>query len=81
MEVDRSQTVRSLDELERLELVRRTRDERDRRVQILSIEKKGQTLLNTLTKGVKSHERDAAKPLTPTEQSQLLKLLRTLNGS
>ena len=80
LEFDGSQTVRYLDTLESLSLVKRTRSQKDRRNQIIQIERKGKSLLLKLFGEIQTHEKHAANELTTQEQKQLGILLQKLNG-
>lgn len=78
LDFDRSQTVRNLDRLEELNLVKRTRDTRDRRVQIVTIEPTGKRALKRLLEKVREHEEKTARNLTGQERKNLAALLRKL---
>ena len=81
LEFDGSQTVRYLDTLESLDLVKRTRSQIDRRNQIVQIERKGKNLLLKLFGEIQAHEKHAANALTAQEKKQLGVLLQKLNGA
>ena len=80
LNINRSQTVRYLDKLESLRLAKRTRDKNDRRNQIVSIEEKGQKILEQLLEEIQTHEKKTASHLTIKEQQKLSELLQKLTG-
>ena len=75
---DRGQTVRYLDRLQEQGLIRRTRDKKDRRNQIIEIENKGKTLVASLAKIVQIHETKITSNLSSRERATLMLLLRKL---
>jgi DNA-binding MarR family transcriptional regulator len=69
-----------LDRLQAKGLIERTADAADRRAWRLSATARGLELLERLAPCVESIQRELLAPLTPTEASQLMALLRRLVG-
>ena len=75
---DRAQTVRYLDRLQDQGLIRRTRDKKDRRNQIIEIKNKGKRLVASLAKIVQIHETKMTSNLSSRERATLMLLLQKL---
>ena len=75
--IDRSTLVGVLHRLEAQDLVERRRGD-DRRTNGLWLTRSGRTLVSTLKRRIRVHERRVASALTPAERAQLLHLLEKL---
>jgi DNA-binding MarR family transcriptional regulator len=80
--IDRSDLHAILNELERDGLVKRMRDEQDRRRNIIALTPRGRASLQRLDKGVDAAQSALLEPLSATERRQLRRLLeRLLDGA
>jgi DNA-binding MarR family transcriptional regulator len=77
--LDRSTLVPVLDGLERLGLVERRRGQ-DRRTNGLRLTESGKSLLGTVKRRIKAHERRMVQGMTQEERSQLVTLLARLRS-
>jgi DNA-binding MarR family transcriptional regulator len=78
LQLDRSQLVGVLDELEERELIERQRDPNDRRRHAVSLTSEGKRQLIKLRKLVKGIEEAVLEPLEPRSRDLLHKALLTL---
>ena len=78
---DRSTMVRLVDQLERLELVRRETHPADRRTVLPTLTEAGRALLERATPRVHASEESFADSLSAAERTQLLDLLRRIGHS
>ena len=76
--IDRSDVVTWLSELERLRLIGRTVNPNNRRRNIVSITPAGRKQLRTLDQVIEEIQERVLAPLSQTERRQLMKLLRKL---
>lgn len=73
--VDKSSMVRTLDDLERMGLVRRRRSPHDRRAYEIQVTPAGRERLQAATRAGAAVMREVLSVLTPTEQEELDRLL------
>jgi DNA-binding MarR family transcriptional regulator len=76
--VDRTTMVAVMDELERKDLVKRSRNPQDRRAYALAITDAGVDILHRARRLLKAAERKLLAPLSAAEADQLRELLRRL---
>ena len=76
LDVDRSQVVGFVDRLEQNGFVVRTRDARDRRRGLISITAGGVSVERRVTETARGVQSALLEPLSPSEQAQLVGLLR-----
>jgi DNA-binding MarR family transcriptional regulator len=79
--VDRSDVVTVLGELERLGLIERTVDPKNRRRNVVSITRAGSEQLGALDRVVDEVQERVLAPLSQNERRQLMKLLRRLQDT
>lgn len=77
--IDRSDVVAALDDLASWGLARRDADTSDRRRNVVSITDAGVVRLEELDHVLDGVQEEALAPLSPSEQSTLLRLLRKLS--
>jgi len=80
IKMDTAKIVALTDELEAKEVVLRTADPTDRRRNLISFTKSGQTLLIKANRLAKKAEGELLDPLNPKEQEMLRNLLRKVQG-
>ncbi len=76
--IDRSDLHAILNELERDGLVRRVRDEHDRRRNVVALTQRGTAALKRLDKRVDAAQKALLEPLSPTDRRELRRLLGQL---
>jgi MarR family transcriptional regulator, lower aerobic nicotinate degradation pathway regulator len=76
--IDRSDLHAILNELERDGLVRRVRDEHDRRRNVVALTQRGTAALKRLDKRVDAAQKALLEPLSPTDRRELHRLLGQL---
>jgi DNA-binding MarR family transcriptional regulator len=76
--IDRSDMHAILNELERDDLIARVRDEHDRRRNLITLTPDGADTLKRLDTRVQAAQGRLLAPLSPSERSQLIRLLRRL---
>jgi DNA-binding MarR family transcriptional regulator len=76
-----SRIVAIVDELESRGLVERRADPSDRRVRMLYVTNRGETMLHDAFNLVVQHEREISDALTTKERTQLLELLTRISAS
>jgi MarR family transcriptional regulator, lower aerobic nicotinate degradation pathway regulator len=80
--IDRSDLHAILNELELDGLVKRVRDEKDRRRNVVALTPRGASALKRLDKQVDAAQDELLEPLSPTERRELRRLLeRLLDGA
>jgi DNA-binding MarR family transcriptional regulator len=75
---DSGSLTRLVDQLDRLGLIKRTRDKKDRRVVTLALTPRGRTAVNALVPKVVAHCNDALEGFTQQETKTLIALLTRL---
>jgi DNA-binding MarR family transcriptional regulator len=73
--IDRSDLHAILNDLERDDLVRRVRDERDRRRNVVALTQRGRAALRRLDKRVDAAQDALLDPLSPSDRRELRRLL------
>jgi MarR family transcriptional regulator, lower aerobic nicotinate degradation pathway regulator len=81
LSIDRSDLHALLAELEREGRVARTRDERDRRRNVVTLTRAGKTALGRLDKQIDTAQEALLEPLSPAERRELRRLLQKLLAS
>lgn len=81
MEISPSTLIGVLDELERQGLIRRERQEKDKRVVLVSVTKKGEAVVMRHYKEDELFLSNLLKPLDERELEQLKNLLKKITGS
>lgn len=76
--IDRSDLHAILDELERDDLVKRVRDEHDRRRNVVTLTQRGTAALKRLDKRVDAAQNALLEPLSATDRRELRRLLEQL---
>jgi MarR family transcriptional regulator, lower aerobic nicotinate degradation pathway regulator len=76
--IDRSDLHAILNELERGGLVRRVRDEQDRRRNVVALTRRGTAALKRLDKRVDAAQNELLEPLSATDRRELRRLLEQL---
>ncbi len=76
--MDPSDIVPIIDKMERAHLIRRLRDEADRRRYILTLTDRGTQFMERMDKKVSEHKDDLLAPLTPEERTEFIRILRKL---
>jgi DNA-binding MarR family transcriptional regulator len=79
--IERPNLVAILEDLERADLIARTRAETDRRAYELSVTAKGRTLCQQAMAAVVDHDRRMTRGLSADESATLQKLLRRIEGN
>lgn len=75
LSIDRSDMVATLDELEQASLIARTRDERDRRRNVVRLTRAGARVLDRLAGEIDAAQAELLAPLSAAERRQLRALL------
>jgi DNA-binding MarR family transcriptional regulator len=75
---DSGSLTRLVDQLDRMGLIRRTRDKKDRRVVALALTPRGRTAVNALVPKVVAHCNDALEGFSQQETKTLITLLTRL---
>lgn len=75
---DRNVIVRTIDKLEKQNLVRRVRDERDRRAFLLYVTEDGEEIIHQYWGIIIKRQEEALRNLSPEEQETLMTLLDKL---
>lgn len=75
---DKSQVTRMVAELEDHGLILRSSDPTDARVRLLSLTQDGQAFSQALTAAMADVVGDILAPLSPSEQSQLVEIMRKI---
>ncbi len=76
--VDSGNMVELLDRLEALGYIKRVRDSKDRRRQLIVMTSTGRSVISDMSQAIEAHDRRFFSPLTNTEQAQLVRLLSKL---
>ncbi|MEV1072758.1 MarR family winged helix-turn-helix transcriptional regulator [Micromonospora parva] len=79
--MDKTTLTAEIDRLERMELVSRRVNPRDRRVRIVAITPKGDAARAAIAAGAEAREADAVRPIPATEVAQLRRALYLIIGS
>jgi len=76
--MDPSDIVPIIDKMERAHMIRRLRDEKDRRRYMLSLTDRGTEFMGRMDKMVGDKKDDFLAPLTPEERDEFMRILRKL---
>jgi DNA-binding MarR family transcriptional regulator len=76
--MDPSDIVPIIDKMERAHMVRRLRDEKDRRRYILTLTDRGTAFMERMDRMVGDRKDDLLAPLTPEEREEFIRILRKL---
>ena len=76
--IDRSTVTEVVTRLERKKIIRRTLGTKDRRTKLLYITPAGRKLINDIESAVQTTQKRILEPLTPSERTALMRMLKKL---